>query len=248
MPGHIKRLQEMIQIRFFLILILTIFIASCGDHTQEVVKKQNTIDTNRVWSHYVDDDIERNIELEIGEEYAEARKLNNNGVRLLELSYPYPNGSLIKDSLLNEALNNFNKAINEKKDYYRAYYNYAIVLVAKKQYDAALHALEELLEVQESDPGTFLLMGMLYEKSGNVGIAEQQYERALKAYDEKLKTPMTSFQDSLDKDQVLLFLEGKENALERINARLKKDPQNVDLLMAKQSIEQFDREEYFRNF
>ena len=234
---------------YFLLCVLMIFIVSCGDNSQEVEtdEKQNTATSeNQVWSKEEIDQFEK--ERELDEENAKARALNDKGVRLLQMSQPYPKGSPIKDSLLNEALNNLNKAIGEQRNYHHAYYNKANVLIAMKKYDAALKAIEELLQVKKNDPGTFLLMGMIYEKSGNMGKAQQQYERTPKAYEEKLKTPMATLQDSLEKDQVLLFLEGKEKALKRINERLKKDPQNVDLLIAKQSIEQFDREEYFKNF
>lgn len=52
----------------------------------------------------------------------------------------------------------------------------------------------------------------------------------------------------MNKDYVLLFLEGKEKALERINQKLKENPESTSLLTDKKIIEQFNREEFINSF
>lgn len=236
------------QFNIFFYSAMIFLIISCGDKIHEIDNEQFIPDTNQAWSKEDYKFLEEESKLNLDEKFAKARTLNDEGVTLLESSYPYPKGSTVKDSLLFEALNRFDKAINEHKDYYYSYYNKANVLIALKRYDAALKTLEELLKVKENYPVALFHIGMIYEKSGNRGKAHQYYKIALKGYEEKLKSPIATQQDSLEKDQVLLFVEGKEKTLERINGLLLKDPQNVDLMIAKKEIEKFDRNKFFENF
>ncbi len=85
------------------------------------------------------------------------------------------------------------------------------------KYDASIKTLEELLKVKEDYPEAIFLMGLIYEKTGNMDKAKQKYKSALKAYEDYLKTSMATEQDKTNMDLVLLFIEGKEKALTRIN-------------------------------
>lgn len=63
-----------------------------------------------------------------------------------------------------------------------------------------------------------------------------------------LKSPLSTARDEMNKDFVLLFLEGKEKTLQRINQKLKEDPGNTSLLMDKSIIEDFNQKEFISSF
>ena len=78
--------------------------------------------------------------------------------------------------------------------------------------------------------------------------AQNHYNEALKAYDVYLRTPLATARDEMNRDYALLFLEGKEEMLDRINKELVRSPGNTSLLADKQNVQQFNREEFFEDF
>jgi hypothetical protein len=59
---------------------------------------------------------------------------------------------------------------------------------------------------------------------------------------------LATARDEMNRDYVLLFLEGKEEMLDRINKELVRSPGNTSLLADKQNVQQFNREEFFEDF
>ena len=220
-------------------LIMIFLVTSCGNQMKDVDKKQDNKFTNQV---------EEFTRLHTDRKNRNVFDLNDMSVKLMEQSLHYKKDSYVRDSLLNEALSYSNAAIEKKEDFYYAYLNKANILKSLGEYDAAIKTLEELLKVKEDYPEAIFVMGLIYEKTGNIDKAKQKYSSALKAYDDYLKTPMATEQDKTNKDLVLLFIEGKEKALTRIKEEIKEDPENSNLLINKQIIEQFDRVEYFKDF
>ena len=218
---------------------MVFLVTSCDNQTKEAGKKQDNKFTNQVEAH---------TKLHTDRKNGDVFVLNDMAVKLMEQSLRYEKGSFDRDSLLNEALSYSNEALEKKADFYYAYLNKANILKELGKYNASLKTLEELLKVKEDYPEAIFLMGLIYEKTGNMDKAKQKYKSALKAYKDYLKTPMATEQDKINKDLVLLFLEGKEKALARINEQIKENPENSNLLINKQIIEQFNRTEYFKNF
>jgi len=220
-------------------LIMIFLVTSCGNQTKEVDKKQGNKFTNQVEAH---------TKLHTDRKNGDAFVLNDMAVKLMEQSLRYEKDSFDRDSLLNEALSYSNEALEKKADFYYAYLNKANILKELGKYDASIKTLEELLKVKENYPEAIFLMGLIYEKTGNMDKAKQKYKSALKAYNDYLKTPMATEQDKTNKELVLLFIEGKEKSLTRINEQIKENPENSNLLINKQIIERFNRVEYFKNF
>lgn len=152
-----------------------------------------------------------------------------------------------KDTLLKEALIFLNYAIKTNSGFTDAYLNKSAVYRELYQYDMALATLEDLLQIKKN-PEAIFLVGLIYEKQGNLDRAQSHYNEALKAYDVYLKTPLATARDEMNRGYVLLFLEGKEEVLDRINKELVRSPGNTSLLADKQSVQQFDREEFFEDF
>ncbi len=173
--------------------------------------------------------------------------LNDNAVKLLQESQQNNYNLQRKETLLKEALTYLNTAIQKDSSFYYAYLNQSAVYRGLGQYDKAIKSLKELLS-RKKHPQAIFVLGLIYEKQGKQKLAHQKYKDAYNAYLEYMKSPLSTAGDEVNKDYVLLFLEGKEKVLERINLKLKKDPKNIDLLIDKSIIERFNREEFIRSF
>lgn len=173
--------------------------------------------------------------------------LNDNAVKLLQKSQQNNYDLQRKDTLLKEALTYLNIAIQRDSNFYNAYLNKSAVYRELGQYDKAIKTLEELLS-RKNYPEAIFVLGLMYEKQGKQKLANQKYKDAYDAYLEYMKSPLSTARDEMNKDYVLLFLEGKEKVLERINLKLKENPGNTTLLTDKSIIEQFNREEFISSF
>ena|GEM_PF-4242561 len=173
--------------------------------------------------------------------------LNDNAVKLLQKSQQSNYDLQRKDSLLKKALTYLNLAIKKDSNFYNAYLNKSAVYRGLGQYDSAIIALNELLS-RKNYPEAIFVLGIMYEKQGKQKLANQKYKEAYESYKEYMKSPLSTARDEMNKDYVLLFLDGKEKALQRINQKLKEDPMNTTFLIDKRIIEQFNREEFISNF
>jgi len=214
-------------------------VTSCGNQTKNVDNKQSNKFTHQAEAYTKLHPDKKNRDVVI---------LNDMAVKLMEQGLRYKKGSHVRDSLLIEALSYSNAVLVKKEDFYYAYLNKANILKGLGKYDAAIKTLEELLKIKENYPEAIFIMGLIYEKTGNLYKAKQKYKSALKAYKDYLKTPMATEQDKINKDLVLLFIEGKEKSLQRINKQIKENPEDSNLLIDKQIIERFNRAAYFKNF
>jgi tetratricopeptide (TPR) repeat protein len=173
--------------------------------------------------------------------------LNDKAVQLLQKSQQKNYDLERKDTLLKEALRYLNIAIKKDSNFYNAYLNKSAVYRELGQYNKAAESLKELLS-RKKYPEAIFVLGIIYEKQGNQKQGNQKYKEAYEAYQEYMKSPLSTARDEMNKDYVLLFLEGKEKALERINQKLKENPESTSLLTDKKIIEQFNREEFINSF
>ncbi len=60
-------------------------------------------------------------------------------------------------------------------------------------------------------------MGVSNEKLGDLKQAKKSYIEAYEKYEEYSKTPLAIVQDEINQQFLLIFIEGKEKALEKIN-------------------------------
>ncbi len=173
--------------------------------------------------------------------------LNDNAVKLLQKSQQSNYDLQRKDTLLKDALIYLNLAIKKDSNFYNAYLNKSAVYRGLGQYENAIKALDVLLS-RKNYPEAIFVLGLIHEKQGNQKLANQKYKEAYDAYLEYIKSPLSTARDKMNKDYVLLFLEGKEKVLQRINQKLKEDPGNTTLLTDKNIIEQFNRKEFISSF
>lgn len=155
---------------------------------------------------------------------------------------------LEKDSLLNKAL--LYCQIAKKKDslFHYSYLNKANILRYQGDYKKSIEELSSLLSIKENYPEALFTIGLIYEKIGERDLAIEYYKKALISYNEYLKLPESTAMDEANRKMLLIFIEGKEKALIRIAQEIKENPDDRDILIDKNIIEEFDREAFFKSF
>ncbi len=224
--------------RFILAIIFTIGIVSCENkHANSKTKSSYYISKDTIsdeLSFYTD---KKNKDLIV---------LNDNAVKILQKINRVTDVKM-KDSLLNRALNDVNTAIQRDSDFYNAYLNKAAILRRSLKYEESIETIQKLLK-REKYPEALFVLGITYEKLGNLQLATDKYKEALTAYSKRLKTPAATIQDEINQQFLLVFIEGKENVIKQINEKLRKNPENTELLTNKSIIEEFDRKDFISIF
>jgi len=176
-------------------------------------------------------------------ENVDAIERNTLAANLIEKSYAVE--GTLKDSILNEAKNILEDVIRNNELFYKAYVNLATVFIKKRNFDKAELILKKLNDKIEYPYAVFYL-GILLEKKGKIKQAKEKYKRALYLYNEYLKTYMSSINDELSREYVLLLLEGKEEAAKRLNDQFA-NSENLPIL-SKEDIKSFDRDKFINDF
>ena len=144
-------------------------------------------------------------------------------------------------------MNDLTKVIQIDSNFYVAYINKATILRRLGKYKESIEVQQVLLK-RKKTPEEIFGLGVTYEKSGNLKLANEKYKEALAEYDKYLKTPRATSQDMINKQFLMIFIQGKDKVLKQINSQLKKNPDNTELLMNKIIIEEFNRREFVSSF
>jgi tetratricopeptide (TPR) repeat protein len=181
---------------------------------------------------------------------ARAIKLNNKAIEL----YSYVGGEpvSIHDSLLlDSALFLLNKAIKIDTQYYLAYANKAMILGKFKKYSEAIEVFDDIVKIRPYYAEGIANQGFLFEKIGNYNKAKEKYQESIKAY---LLRMNNSYKIN-DKANIqadiafmLLFIEGKDKALQLIDTIISLNPNNKVVKFMKGNIATFNRKEFISNF
>lgn len=145
-----------------------------------------------------------------------------------------------------EILEMLNQAIEIDNDYVLAYTNKANVLVKLQRYDDAIKVLEKASNLKDDYAEVISIQGFYYEKIGKLALAENKYNEALIAYDNRIKKS-NKIEDLVARAFLLAFTENKQTALEEINQLQKEHPKNKLIINMKHTIEYFDRSTYINN-
>jgi tetratricopeptide (TPR) repeat protein len=224
--------------RYILIIIFVTVLISCNSKQKKTAVPSSYYSAN--------DTITDELSFYADEKNRDLLVLNDNAVKILQKIHRVTDVKM-KDSLLNKALNDVNTAIQRDSNFYNAYLNKASILRSLGQYEESIKPLLELLRRKKYPEGIFVL-GITYEKLGDIGLATEKYKEAFTEYTKRLDTPAATAQDEMNQQFLLIFIEGKEKALNQINEKLKKEPDNTELLTNKSIIEEFDRKEFISSF
>jgi tetratricopeptide (TPR) repeat protein len=165
--------------------------------------------------------------------------LNDFATRKISLFY-----TTQQNEQLDSAMLLLEKATKCDTSYFLAHSNLATVLTLKGNYDAAIQVVNKLLRLTKNDPELVLYKGLLYEKMDKKDLAQKEYDRANKLYDDRL----TQYPDSLEiignKMFLKAYLEGKEKALSELDIYIKKYPTSELLQQYREILTEFQKDDF----
>jgi tetratricopeptide (TPR) repeat protein len=176
-----------------------------------------------------------------------AIELNNQVSKLLQEESLF-RGVFPNDSLLHKALNLVDQSIDCDSTYALAYSNKATILCRLGQYKKAIISLEQAAELQPDYAEVIQAQGFIYEKLGQIDLADNKYQEALIAFNNRLEKDPDNVHILTGKTFLLLFTEGKDAALAEINKIIKKYPDNNTPLIMRRTISLFNRQEFIANY
>lgn len=146
-----------------------------------------------------------------------------------------------------QALNLLNKATDLDSNYLPAYTNKQRVYEDLKDYQSAFNITEEIKVIKGDYPELILAQGILLEKLGKSEEAKIIFENALTLFHKKIDSGTSSiFNDKINICYLILFLEGKDKALQELNNLKSAFPDKKGAIEHhKIIIENFDWDEYF---
>ncbi len=147
-------------------------------------------------------------------------------------------------SEMEEALNLLDSAIATDEKYYTAYMNKVNVLSKLDRLSDAIEVLSFVINDSENNAEIYSTRGFFYEKLDDMENANKDYLLSLKSYDNRLLENPNSIEDKTGKIFISIFIDGKEQAIEKIELLEKQNPNDLNVKIIKDGIEEFDRKQY----
>lgn len=146
-----------------------------------------------------------------------AVELNNQAVNLMIL---YPDSAL---AILD-------KATQLDKSYYMAYSNKAQIHKMRHDYSRAINETQNVIKAKPDMAEAMLMLGTLYDITGQVGKAQNEYQKAIEILSEKIKNDgkdETLYRSSkeLNLAMGLIFAGRQDEGQELIEKLISKNPQ-----------------------
>ncbi|MGE4287374.1 MAG: tetratricopeptide repeat protein [Salinivirgaceae bacterium] len=234
----------------YFIFILLFFLVSCLNNKEQDNKTKQEINekvqnkqepVNEINTDYLSST--KNIDFQKIDLY----ELNKMTVRLLEQG-KFESKLSVKDSLFRLAVLYSSKIIERDSTFIYAYVNKSVAYTGLKKYNNAIDILSSVKKQISVYPDATFRMGIISEKMGNDSIAQNFYKKAFDEYQEYLISPNATAADDINFEFLYLLLEGKGKALKRIEGKLKSSPNNQTYLTLAKNFQEFNREEYIKNF
>ncbi|HEY9044500.1 MAG TPA: hypothetical protein VIN08_01330 [Ohtaekwangia sp.] len=175
-----------------------------------------------------------------------ALKLNNKASGLIgDAGHTYDS---LKNQLYDSAIIYLDKAIEIDSLYVLAYINKAQALQRKGSFEKAIGVLSRVQRIKPDFPEILISQGFLLEKIGKIVSAEQQYNKALKAYEERLKSNPKDEKTKSDIAFLYVFLKDKNAALDEIRNYLLENPESAQLKTTERYINALDRKTFINEY
>ena len=206
---------------FFIVLV----IASCSDREQKSNQSESSIS-------YKPD--------------SAALALNNKAVKLMgDAAHTYDS---LSGMLYDSAIMYLDRAIDIDSLYLLAYTNKAQALQRKGSFEESLQVLRQVETIKPDFAEVITAQGFILEKMGRMEFADQKYEQALKAYQERLKKDPKNDKVQSDIAFLYIFLEDKNAALDEIRNSVLENPGSEQLKMMERVIKDFDRKKFIEEY
>jgi tetratricopeptide (TPR) repeat protein len=177
-----------------------------------------------------------------------AKQINKTISKLMRESQYPEKSKKEQDSLLLKALKYCEIAIEKDSSCEYSYLNKANILRYQKNYEKSIDIINTLLEINGSNAEGLFTLGLLQEKTGNLNLAKDYYNKALGAYNKLLIQPESTASDEANKKMLVIFNFGKEKALQMLEKEIKEQPENDNLLIDKKIIHDFNRKDFFDKY
>lgn len=173
--------------------------------------------------------------------------LNDKTIQFLEQG-KNSNISSIKDSLFNRAIYYASEILKIDSTFIPAYINMSVAYTALKKYKEAIKVLSTLRKHIPIFPEATFRMGIISEKMGNDSVAKDYYLKAFIEYKNYLNSPYATAADEINFEFLYLLLEGKDNAVKRIQKKLESSPDNPTYSYLLKTFKEFNRDDYIKNY
>ncbi len=112
-----------------------------------------------------------------------------------------------------EAIKMFDKAIAADASYWVSYSNKSSIQCAKGDFTGAIVTVQTALKNNPNVPEGALLLGMLYDRSGDAAKAKTQYQNAVSLYTEQMKASSEPNETYSTNKLLATFLIGEDDHL-----------------------------------
>lgn len=135
------------------------------------------------------------------------------------------------------------KAISLDSSNLNIYINLAKVYFRLDSTEKSIQVLDDLLNVDSNYVEAVTAQGFVYEKTGEIEKATNNYKKSLDLYSFRLNI---EYQDYINKAFLIMLLYGKEPALIELKEAIRKYP-NKDISFFDNQFRNFDREKFIIN-
>src|SRR5690554_1016158 len=172
-------------------------------------------------------------------------QLNNSA---MERFQGYVLGSYASADSLEVSLSELNKALELEPNQIELYSNKAKILLELNRDDDAIHVLKQALTIKPNFAEAMATIGFLYEKKGINDIAQEWYQKALRAYDKHFEEHHFDVDSKVNKALLLFFTENKESAIIAFEKLKKEYPENEEVEFLEQFFTDFDKDVFLKTF
>jgi tetratricopeptide (TPR) repeat protein len=161
----------------------------------------------------------------------EVIELNN---RAIELMISNPDSALII----------LDKATEIDETYYVAYSNKVNIYISNGNFDQAIHSAKKEVHAKPDLAEAVTMLGMLYDYTGQIDKAGEQYDKAIDLYNNRLTTSDKHKQaNRLNRAHTLLLLGKGAEGQNEIQQLLKENPDDFAIQM----LVDFDKDKYLND-
>lgn len=172
--------------------------------------------------------------------------LNDKAVKLIgeaAISTDSLNGLLYDSAIIY-----LDEAIDIDSLYLLAYTNKAQALQRKGFLKESLQVLGLVETIKPDFAEVIMAQGFIMEKMGNFEFSKQKYEKALQAYEDRLKKDPNNEKAQSDIAFLYIFLKDKNVALGEIRNLLLENPESEQLKLMERVIMNIDREKFIEEY
>lgn len=151
-------------------------------------------------------------------------------------------------SNLEVAIEELNQAIEIEPEVANFYSNRSQLLLLLGKNDEAIEALKKILTFKPDFAEGIESIGYIYEITDNYSEAQKWYQKAIEAYEQRIKEDRYLINSKLAIVHLLFFTENAESALQAYNELKQEYPESEEIQFAEPFFKEFDREKFLRDF